>query len=400
MREQATPCALDYQPRVEPVRKSQPAYTFGGKSIPEHLKSKTPGPGHYEGLGKADKLVRPSASAITISHRTAGDRESERKPGPDAYDPTKYVSKEPRGATIKFRNDRPQTVDAGPGPGEYNLENSRPRSEGKSFGVGRNSRRLDNGVPGPGYYAPPDAAVRRRRASWSIGKSERESSRRIEGPGPGQYVQEPVLPRDAGHSAASDHKSAPSFTFGGRCVSSRAAANPGPGDYGFPKDPGSPAKPAYTIKGVTAKEPKAKLPGPGAYEPARADAVVRSSAPALSIAWRHEDPGAKDVKPGPGAYSPVAVDSKLGVSIKFRNRMDPDNSQNPAPHDYANKDFHGFGDYYQTPGASKGFTMGARMKDSLRDSGPGPQYSIGASTLGVAGQPSVSKANMGLTVVL
>jgi hypothetical protein len=43
-----TPSPLDYKPDMSKVRKSSSSFTFGVKPTPEHLKSKTPGPGQYE----------------------------------------------------------------------------------------------------------------------------------------------------------------------------------------------------------------------------------------------------------------------------------------------------------------------------------------------------------------
>jgi hypothetical protein len=79
----------------------------------------------------------------------------------------------------------------------------------------------------------------------------------------------------------------------------RAPANPGPSDYGVPRDPGSRTKPAYSIKGVTVKDGNASQPGPGAYNAGRADGVVRSSAPAISISHKHDDVGSMNGSPGP-----------------------------------------------------------------------------------------------------
>ena len=44
-----------------------------------------------------------------------------------------------------------------------------------------------------------------------------------------------------------------------------------PGEYGIPRDPNMRQYPAFTFRGVTPKDAKAKLPGPGAYEPINPD---------------------------------------------------------------------------------------------------------------------------------
>ena len=91
-----------------------------------------------------------------------------------------------------------------------------------------------------------------------------------------------------------------------------------PGEYGIPRDPNSRQYPAFTFRGVTPKDAKAKLPGPGAYEPVKPDALsmrarfVHSllqtsildpdcpphirSAPKISIAFRPDDPAMREKK--------------------------------------------------------------------------------------------------------
>lgn len=43
-----TPSPLDYKPDPSKVLRASASFSFGGKHKNEHLKSKTPGPGHYE----------------------------------------------------------------------------------------------------------------------------------------------------------------------------------------------------------------------------------------------------------------------------------------------------------------------------------------------------------------
>lgn len=295
----------------------------------------------------------------------------------------------------------PSTQGGTPGPGEYALRKSVSLGTGKTFGTSRDFRSLYNGVPGPGQYGTPYDPAKPLRASWSVGRATRDSTVRSSGPGPGQYAVQPVIPRAGGFSPASDHKSAPAYTFGGRCIPGRRELGPGPADYGVPRDPGASSKPAFSITGAVPRDNREKVPGPGAYDSDRATSLVRSSAPAVSLAWRAEDCGPKGLQPGPGHYSPHEPDGKLGVSLKFRNDVPPDFAANPAPHDYADKDFVGFGqEFTATRGGTRGFTMGARYAESLRDPGPGPQYRIGCSTLGVGPQPELLKSKLDLTVVL
>ena len=46
-----------------------------------------------------------------------------------------------------------------------------------------------------------------------------------------------------------------------------------PGEYGVPRNPMSRSYPAFTFRGVTPKDAKAKLPGPGAYEAINPDCL-------------------------------------------------------------------------------------------------------------------------------
>ncbi|KAG2452476.1 hypothetical protein HYH02_002715 [Chlamydomonas schloesseri] len=394
------PAGTDYRPKTAQVLTQKPAFSFGGKAKPDSSANRVPGPGAYDS-SPADKVVRPSASAFTMAPRIEPDKEAERKPAPGAYDPD-YRPREVHTATIKFRNTAPSLEAGVPGPGEYDTRPRRSPSDGKTFGVGRSDRHLNNGVPGPGAYGVPHDPYRPRQSVWSIGRASRDAGSLANGvPGPGAYsAREPVIPRDGGHSVGSNSRSAPAYTFGGRPDSTRPPIGPGPADYGVPSDPGRNTKPAFSLRGAAVEDKREKVPGPGAYAADRADKVVRSSAPAISISWRSEDPGSKEVRPGPGAYDAKDVDGKIPVSIKFRNDVPPDFADNPAPHDYADKDFKGFGTCGATCGNTKGFTMGRRWRDDKREHVPGPQYRVGVSTLGVGAQSELDKSKLNLTVVL
>ncbi|GLC43814.1 Outer dense fiber protein 3 [Pleodorina starrii] len=395
-----TPAGAAYQPTLSQTAGRKPAYSFGGKPRKDPPTA-SPGPGAYE-PSPAGNLVKPAPNAFTIGPRTVGEREPERSPGPAEYSPL-FKPHEVHAASLKFRKGPLPPGEPSPGPGEYGTPRSRrPVSEGKSFGASRPEASRGNGVPGPGEYGAPSLEPHRpRRASWTIGRASRDAGLRTpQGPGPGAYdVTEPLIPRDGGHSTASDHRSPPAYSFGGRQPWAAPQAGPGPSDYGCPSDPGRVTKPVYTLHGAAPKEHDEDVPGPGAYQGQRADELVRGSAPAVSMGLRAYEPP-KEAKPGPGAYDPRDGDGRLSVSLKFRNEVRPDNHANPAPHDYANKDFREFGQPYDGSTVRKGFTMRPRYREDKRERVPGPQYAVGCSTLGVAAMPMLEKSKLTASVVL
>lgn len=103
-----------------------------------------------------------------------------------------------------------------------------------------------------------------------------------------------------------------------------------------------------------------------------------------------------DKKPGPGEYgAPQMRSSKLACSFKSKY---PDKvSDTPGPHEYADKDFCRI---YMCACKSRGFSFGLKPRPATREVVPGPQYQVGASTLGIAAAGRVKKEDMGMSVVL
>ncbi|KAG2500836.1 hypothetical protein HYH03_001598 [Edaphochlamys debaryana] len=387
------------RPPLEQIRTSKPAFSFGGagKSRPERLNG-IPGPGTYDDR-EALKLVKPSPNAKSLSFRPEDGPNGNGVPAPNHYDPS-FSPKEAHAATIKFRNTAPPTSGPTPSPQDYDTRPQRSMSAGKTFGTSRPGHHLNNGVPGPGEYGSPYEPGRATRASWSIGRSSRDNPLRSYGPGPGAYTgNDPVIPRFGGHGIRSDNRSAPAYSLYGKPAYQRPGASPGPSDYGVPAEPGRVTKPAHTMGGVRRDDTRNGIPGPGTYNPEGADGMVRASAPAVSLSFRPEDAIGGNGVPGPGMYDAKDADGKIPISLKFRNYVPPDNAGNPAPHDYADKDFRGFSNCCDNCG-KKGFTMRPRYPEPRRHPGPGPDYAVGVSTLGIAAAPEVEKATASLLVVL
>eukprot|EP00197_Chlamydomonas_leiostraca_P011511 CAMPEP_0202871732 /NCGR_PEP_ID=MMETSP1391-20130828/19510_1 /ASSEMBLY_ACC=CAM_ASM_000867 /TAXON_ID=1034604 /ORGANISM="Chlamydomonas leiostraca, Strain SAG 11-49" /LENGTH=470 /DNA_ID=CAMNT_0049552615 /DNA_START=1 /DNA_END=1413 /DNA_ORIENTATION=- len=398
-----TPSPLDYKPDAAKVLRASASFTFGGKQKPEHLKSKTPGPGQYE-PGPGKDSTRPGRPAYTIANRWADDRSKDRKPGPNEYNPD-YRVKENPGVSIKFKHEPLNTGGDSPGPGQYDVDRAHRSPPGKTFGTSRTFGHLETDSPGPVYDQGAYEAVRPRRQSWSIGKSQRSPRDDNGVPGPGTYLHAPVIDRPAGYSVVSEGpgmRSAPAATITGRYIAMRPPAMPGPQDY-KPTDAMRKSAPAFTLHGATQKDSRRNYPGPGHYESGDAFKALRPSPPAITIAHRPDGIGASDRKPGPNEYSinwGVVDKEKPGVTIKFKHepRFVAEMHGTPAPHDYANKDFVSL--YMPEANRHKGYTFGVKPKPKTHECAPGPIYAVGCSTLGVAAADKVSKARMTDTVVL
>lgn len=326
--------------------------------------------------------------------QVAALRDSKNSPAPNTYSLTDYQVKVAPSVSLKFRHERSIT-DAGPAPHDYaDKDFTRPSCEGKSFGTSRDSAWCDNGMPGPGTHDPDERATRRRPKSWSMSRSARSAGNDNGVPGAGTYMpHRPVFNQEGGHGVRSDQRSAPSYTIAGRKYIPGYGESPGPLDYGRPKDSMSRSYPAFSFRGVTAKDTRRKDPGPGAYDAWRGDSVVRASAPAFSLALKNEALVAGDGTPGPNEYYPQ-LDTKPGVSLKFRHEHDG-KDPGPGPGSYS---------HLQTiycPGSGrKGFSFGVKPKSRTADTVPGPIYETGCTTLGIAAAIPMTRKEMNQIAVL
>jgi hypothetical protein len=160
---------------------------------------------------------------------------------------------------------------------------------------------------------------------------------------------------------------------------------PSPLDYKVKETVTQKINAAYTMRPKFEPDHlKSKTPGP-IYDPDHDK--VKASKLAFSLGSRREDPSVTQKQkrePGPGAYdipsifSPKTRGSK-GVSMKFRNMTGVDHSVFPGPEYDIDKPK----DYISGEFLKKGCTFGGSRKAmSLTHATPGPQYKVGASTLG------------------
>ncbi|KAG1667463.1 hypothetical protein FOA52_012218 [Chlamydomonas sp. UWO 241] len=391
MVDNVNPSPLDYKLGTKTL-KSAPAYTFRTKAVPEHLKSKTPGPGAYEPRVFASS-TKPRAPAISLQFRNAPAPDAEKVPAPSAYDP-KYQPKDAHAASMKYRHDMAPT-DPGPGPLEYSDRVFRytPSTQGRTFGTSRDDRRLSSTTPGP-IYQPDITSVRASHGGGKIPKAASRPDPNTNVPGPGTYYTVQVYDRDAGHGVQSDSRSAPAASIATRPYVSPISESPGPLDYGLPKDPQAKSAPAFSFRGVQPIDYLKSNPGPGAYEPDKAMKLVRASAPSITVAFKPEDPALKELKPAPNEYSPRS-ESRSGPVIKTRKGWEgagKDRGPSPAEYDIAT--------IFCPPGSRKGYTFGLKPKARGVEEGPGPIYQVGCSTLGTAAAESLTPMEMRAVAVL
>eukprot|EP00798_Chlamydomonas_sp_ICE-L_P030387 gene30387-35394_t len=389
-----SPSPLDYSPSARAALKSAPAYSFGGKAD-RGSKDKTPGPGAYNSDPKA---IKPSMPSVSIALRPPESRDSERKPGPNEYSlPPQQFDGSRTTTTMKFRHDTSGMRDPGPGPGQY--QPKKESREGRSFGVSRSQNFSDNGVPGPGSHDPNFDVSKPERTAWGIGSGSREEHK-DDVPGPGTYLHGQVIPHDAGHGELSGNRSTPAYTFAGKTPKARLADAPAPHDYGLPFEPMRKSAPAFTFRTKSkADHLRNKNPGPGAYDEERGYNAVRHSMPSINIANRF-DASTIPKGPGPNEYSLPSQDwdsNTGGVTIKSRHVPKPANTENPAPHDYADKDIRSI---YSVGNMKKGYTFGVRHKKHVQEKTPGPQYRVGCTTLGIAAAEPMYQDDMDRVAVL
>ena len=193
-------------------------------------------------------------------------------------------------------------------------------------------------------------------------------------PGPGTYD----IPSDSGKVVG----------FGSSTrYQAPATTTPSPLDYKVKDKLTLKNNAAYTMRPKFEPDHlKSRTPGP-IYDPDHDK--VKASKLAFSLGSRHDDVSVKNKQrrdPGPGAYEIPSIfsqkrDSTKGVSLKFRNQTGIDHSVFPGPEYDIDKPK----DYISGEFLRKGFTFGgSRKQASMTHATPGPQYKIGASTLGAS----------------
>ena len=85
---QQSPGPSDYNPDAGKLLPHKPAFSLRGKPEGPGHRQRTPGPGHYTARTESKELgPHPTSSAYTFGLRWKGDKEADRRPGPNGEGP-------------------------------------------------------------------------------------------------------------------------------------------------------------------------------------------------------------------------------------------------------------------------------------------------------------------------
>ncbi|KAJ9530229.1 hypothetical protein QJQ45_023503 [Haematococcus lacustris] len=275
----------------------------------------------------------------------------------------------------------PACDDTGPGPGQYSA--SEPWSPTTAS---KNSTRHCS--PNRHSTSAPDSC------SHPLSSQRGTSPMALppEGHRPGGYLHRPVAEHLAGHGVVSQERSPPAYTMPCKVYPPKPDATPGPLDY-LPRDSMRRSAPAFSLHGANLVLPRNISPGPGHYSSHDVFKTLKPACVAYSMGAKAQGPSRFEKRPGPAEYSPTFKPRDIpAASIKFRHPLSP-GPDTPAPHDYQSP-------YLPSKSRSGGKSFGIRHLVFTREVVPGPQYAVGASTLGIAAEHELRHSKLPEKVVL
>ena len=289
---------------------SDPISSFTGRAAilvgkpTENPRNLSPGPGAYR--------VKELGTGFAFS-QGKGSREQkiEISPGPGEY------NKELTPVGPKFSlagRPSPPKHEVSPGPGHYDLPQF-PTSSTTILGKPKIDH--DNKIPGPGAYFP-------NKSYTSLAFSTSKESRFKEippTPGPGDFHSD-LLPQG------------PKYSFTGRGSSlkpnlSQSLASPGPGSYDLPS---TASKISARVFGKPSEPEPQQVPGPGAYIHNEFN-MSGNKGFSMGTASRHDPTTASRGVPGPGAYDSARARS-VGYSFPKEPRQELRVDEAPGPGAY------------------------------------------------------------------
>lgn len=235
----------------------------------------TPGPGNYNTSG----ISRPN-SGITIGGKYQETRKEADEPGPGSYNLSQSRNVGPKIGTSK-RKDLLQKEDV-PGPGQYTYD-KRPYSAGPRYGFGKAGK--GNGyiesAPGPGQYDPNSYLNKNDNKGCTMGSRFGKNDHGPDlAPGPGYYdtnLKRPASGTKIGRAkrggVGGQNTPGPgAYDNSYRTLHGAKIGTSKRGDYGKSDTPGPGAyysmksiKGGITISGHKGKIKFDEVPGPGAY---------------------------------------------------------------------------------------------------------------------------------------
>eukprot|EP00892_Ulva_mutabilis_P011590 jgi/Ulvmu1/8803/UM048_0058.1 len=246
-----------------------------------------------------------------------------------------------------------------------------PSSPAFSFAMSHRPKPASRDVPGPGTYnvhGDAQAAL--------DSKGQRTVKR-------AQIDQRGNVLTKQGMHPHGGMRSAPAYSIASKPFSSAMLTKtPGPGEYNDHKCLTGPKAPAYTFTGAEPSDPNAKLPGPGKYKWAQADAKIRPHSPAVTMKFRRSMPEDKTRRPAPNEYNPrdplqIYKGEYTKVTIKLRRKPKMiEILPEPGPGEYSPGD--------ATLHRSPAYTVRDKLASQLDPPPyPGPgHYDVEESTIG------------------
>ena len=306
-------------------------YFTSSRKTDKGLRSGVPGPGQYDYenslahlKGKTSKIVFGKSDRL-IDY----SREKKGLPGPGQYEVERISPALERfkyNSGYKFpKSDKGEkwNKDALPGPGAYNSNIVTDLShQTKGFSLGKSKNRPDSAltpVPGPGSYDLRDSKVN---SGVKFGRNPRESlGKKDDIPGPGVYEI------DLNSNA---FKKTPGIKFGKEEKRFMPTDVPGPGNYEVPTK-------TFDQRGV--KFPKDKkhqlkenaVPGPGNYD---YNEFYKNNKGTFRFAKEPRNHQQRIDSPGPGAYNPQKTIPSPKISIPNAVRNKDMRNEVPGPGQY------------------------------------------------------------------
>ena len=312
-----------YQPRVNGIKKNEPAWSFSKEKRGKLKTNGVPGPGSYNSKGHPKK----TEASITMTKRMV-DKDENFVPGPGTYQP--------------------------------GMSNFKSVPKFTFSGKTQNNFGSNKHTPAPGFYEPNVDAIKTNTACIGFSKAKRSKKEKEDKIGPGSYNIKGEEMKVGGY-----------MSMLRKGVVDKYDKVPGPGAYEMnysTVDMGT-NKAAIMRSGYKSTKYMNDVPGPGQYNPSYNVTKKRPNSCKFGLE-RKLKYNTTDV-PGVGTYNPKSEFTKKGFgSVKFgkeKFHAPVKNNGVPGPGNY---------DFIEDigKGASK-LSFGGRAKLKIRNTNPGPgQY--------------------------
>ena len=309
-------------------------YFTSSRKNDQGMKASVPGPGQYDYENSLAHLKGKTSKIVFGKSDRLIDYSKEKKglPGPGQYDVERLspaLERFKHSSGYKFpKSDKGEMMSkhAIPGPGAYNSNVVSDLShQARGFKLGTSKNRPDsavNQIPGPGTYDLRESKVN---SGVKFGRNPRESlAKKSDVPGPGIYDVDSTL---------NALNRAPGVKFSKEEKRFIPSDVPGPGNYEVPLK-------TFDPRGV--KFPKDKkhhlkenaVPGPGNYD---YQEFYKNNKGTFKFAKETRNQKYRIDSPGPGAYNPQKTVPSPKISIPIASRNKDYKNDIPGPGQYEAK---------------------------------------------------------------